>query len=218
MIENLSYLTLKRTVTSWKSQGLILRPGVCSHASAYLQGCIELHQPHITHARGWWCFQSAHLAFHTALLLLRAYCLVSVLPFFTKKEPPTPTRYIPLLCSLAEDCNSMGCSFPSQGAFVSQPELGYFSVLGLECKCKACVYASSVTGLPVPGIWDFTCGPALRGCMLFAVCWQLYSLLPVVLLSVWFAFLGQQLFMSVPWFVFSPASLKSMHMLMVLCH
>lgn len=141
----------------------------------------------------------------TSLFMLLWTCwLVSVLPFSTKKEPLSSTRHIPLLCSLAEGYNSIGYSFPSQGAFISQPELGYFGVPRLECKCKTCVHASSVTGWLVPGIWDFTCVSALRGCVFFAVCWQLYSLFQVVLLSVWFAFLGQQLFMCAPWF-FSPS-------------
>ena len=166
--------------------------------------------------RGWWCFQRAHLPVHASLPLLQACWLVSGPPFSTKREPLTPTGHTPLLCGLAEDCNSIGCSFPSRGAFISQPELGYFGVLRLGCECKACACASSVTGLPVPSVWDFTCGPVLGGCVLFAGCWQLYSVFPVVLLSVWFAFLPQQ-FVSAPW-VFFPSIFEITHMLMILCH
>lgn len=111
-----------------------------------------------------------HLPVHTELPLLPACCLVSVPLFCTDKEPLTSTKHFPLLCSFAEVCNSIGCSFPSPGPFTSQPEPGYFSVHGLVWKCKACVYASSVTGTPVPNSWGFTWGSVLKGCVLFTVC------------------------------------------------
>lgn len=116
MIGNLSYLMLKRTATSWKSHCLILHPGVCPRASDCLQGCIELHQPHIAipGPAGLVGFSECSPPRSRALLLLRAGCLVSVPPVFTKKEPLTPTRHILLLCSLAEDCNSIGCSFQAR--------------------------------------------------------------------------------------------------------
>lgn len=151
---------------------MIFRAGACCHGSDYLQGCTELHQPHIAvpAPTGCWCFQSAHLPVHAELPLLPACCLVSVPLFCTNKEPLTSTKHFPLLCSFAEVCNSIGCSFPSPGPFTSQPEPGYFSVHGLVWKCKACVYASSVTGTPVPNSWGFTWGSVLKGCVLFTVC------------------------------------------------
>lgn len=113
------------------------------------QNCTRL--PSLSqHPQGCWCFQSVHLPVHTVLPLLSACCLVPVPLFFTNKEPLTPTKHLPLPCSFAGVCSSIGCSFPSLGAFISQAELSYCSVHGLVCKCKACVCASCVTGTPVP--------------------------------------------------------------------
>lgn len=145
MIENLCFLTLKRTVTSRKSQSLIFHAGACCHGSDCLQGCTELHQAHVSvpALRGLLVLSEcsapcSHWAF-TALSLLFSFS-----PAFFHQEPLTSTKHLPLLCSFAGVCNSIGCSFPSPGAFISQPEPGYCSVHGLVCKCKACVYASSV--------------------------------------------------------------------------
>lgn len=105
-----------------------------------------------------------------ALQLLQACGSVSVPPFSTKTAPSSFWSYTPLekgllMCSLAGDFNSVGCSFPSQRAFISQAELGYFSVLRLECRCGACTSPSSVTcpaGPKHPGYHLRTCTGGLH--------------------------------------------------------
>lgn len=117
--------------------------------------------------RGWWCLghlSERSLLVRAVLLWLWACCLVSVPLFFIKKEPLTPTGYIPLLCRLAEDCKSIGCSLPSQGAFVSQ-NLVILASLHWNVNAKpACVPAVSPVCLsradeisPVALHWGAVC-------------------------------------------------------------
>lgn len=174
------------------------------------QNCTRL----LWHPQGCWYFQSAHLPVHTELPLLPACSLVSVPLFFTNKEPLTSLNIYPSYAALQEYAIAQVVLFQVQEfSSVSQ---NWVILVFMVCKCKACVCASSVTGMPVPNIWGFTWGSLLKGSVFFTACWQLYSVFPVVLPSVWFAFLVQQLFMSAP--CFFPASLKSAHMLMILCH
>lgn len=127
------------------------------------QNCTRL----LWHPQGCWCFQSAHLPVHTELPLLPACSLVSVPLFFTNKEPLTSLNIYPSYAALQEYAIAQVVLFQVQEfSSVSQ---NWVLLVFMVCKCKACVCASSVTGMPVPNIWGFTWGSLLKGCVFFTV-------------------------------------------------
>lgn len=115
-----------------------------------------------------------------APLLLHFSCSKPAVQFQSHPFPPklvenwsyTPLEKGLLMCSLAGDFNSVGCSFPSQRAFISWNWVILVSS-GWNADAEPAPLPA-VSPVPlVPSPQDFTCGPALAACTLSALRWQL---------------------------------------------